>query len=302
MIKAEVTYSFVNEELFKSRILPYIFGCGMFYTKMNPVLKIKEKEKRFFTSFIVETKTLTQFVAATTGMLRFSPDCILEEINIIKCDKVESKRLPPTLEETPLIGAILKPAIFYQESIKGIIRYAINNNFDFVKDDDASEYSVEEVLQIKNLIKDLKYLQKITRLDDVQSEWVMVVPFVYGWTLLEQSSKKRITASHCASLPSQISWSVFVIFSRLAGASMVVGADTKFDSTWNLIEILKTASIKIEGVPETKIILGGGINPKRIEEVLKSIKKENYKNIGFAIGSWIANEIEKTNINLNKKL
>jgi len=295
MIKAEITYSFIDKKLFESRMLPYIFGCGMFYTKMNPILKLKEKEKRFFTSFIVETRTFTQFVAATTGMLRFSPDCILEDINIIKCDKVESKRLPFKLEEKYLIGAILKPAIFYQESVKGIIKYAIEHNFDFIKDDDASEYSKEEVLQIKSLIKCPKYLQKITKLSDAQSEWVMVVPWVYGWQLLEESCKIQITASHCASLPSQISWSSFVIFSRLAGASMVIGADTKFDSTWNLTEILKVASIKIEGVPETKIILGGGINPQRVENVLQSIKKENYKNIGFAMGSWIANEIEKTN-------
>lgn len=294
MIKAEVTYSFVNEELFKSRLLPYIFGCGMFYTKMNPALKLKEKEKRFFTSFIVETKTFTQFVAATTGMLRFSPDCILEDIKVIRCNKVESKRLPSDFEDKYLVGAILKPAIFYQESIKGIVKYAMNNKFDFIKDDDASEYSKEEVLQIKSLIKGLKYLQKITKLNDAQSEWVMIVPWVYGWQLLEESCKKLITASHCASLPLQISWYSFVIFSRLAGASMVIGADTKFDNTWNLTKILEAASVKIEGVPETKIILGGGVNPQRVQEVLKSIKKENYKNIGFAMGSWIVNEIEKT--------
>ena len=40
-------------------------------------------------------------------------------------------------------------------------------------------------------------------------------------------------------------------------------------------------------------MLGGGVNPQRVETVLKSIKKENHKNIGFAMGSWIANEIER---------
>lgn len=293
MIKAEVTYSFIDRNLFESRMLPYIFGCGMFYTKMNPTLKIKEREKRFFTSFIVETRTFTQFVAASTGMLRFTPDCVLEKIKIIKCDKISPKRLPVEIEKKPIVGAILKPAIFFQDNIKGIIRYAIEHNFDFIKDDDASEYSNEEVKMIKSLIKDIEYLQKITKLDDAQSDWVMVVPWVYGWQLLEESCKKRITASHCASLPSQISWYSFVIFSRLAGASLVVGADTKFDNTWDLNEILEAASIQIEGIPQTKIILGGGINPKRVEEVLNSIKKENHKNIGFAMGSWIVNELEK---------
>ena len=187
----------MNEELFKSRLLPYIFGCGMFYTKMNPTLELKEKEKRFFTSFIVETKTFTQFVAATTGMLRFSPDCILEEIRIIKCDKVESKKLPIHLEEKPLVGAILKPAIFYRESIKGIIKYAIEHNFDFVKDDDASEYSKEEASQIKSLIGSPNYLQKITKLSDSQSEWVMVVPWVHGWQLLEESYLFSSSAEIC---------------------------------------------------------------------------------------------------------
>ncbi|MEK6869352.1 MAG: hypothetical protein AABX74_03935, partial [Nanoarchaeota archaeon] len=57
----------------------------------------------------------------------------------------------------------------------------------------------------------------------------------------EESCKIQITASHCASLPSQISWISFVIFSRLAGASMVIGADTTFDSTWDLDDILKAS-------------------------------------------------------------
>jgi hypothetical protein len=295
MIKADITYSFINEELFKSRTLPYIFGCGMFYLKMNPELRIKEQEKRYFVTFTLETKSLTQFVVATTGMLRFSPDCILEKIDVIKTPAIQPKQITLNDENKHIVGAILKPALFFQDSIKGIIDYANKNNFDFIKDDDASEYSAEEFSQIKFQIKGPKYLQKITKLEDAQGDWLMIVPWVYGWQLLVDASKLKPTASHCASLPLQISWPVFVTFSRLAGASFVIGADTKFDDTWILESIFDAATIKIDGIPEIKVILGGGVNPERVNSVLKSTKAEWHKNLGFAMGSWIANEIEKRN-------
>ena len=282
MIKAEVTYSFTNKELFETRFLPYIFGCGMFYTKKNPKLIVSSKNSKFETSFVVETRNLTQFVSAITGMLRFSPDSILKKIKIIKCDKVISKKLPSEYENKPILGVILKPSIYFEKNIKGIVDYAISNNYDFVKDDDASEYSDDEFKKIKALMKNIKYLQKITSLDNNVGDWWMIVPWVYGWNLLEQSSKINITASHCATLPSQIEWQPFIILSRLAGASLVVGADKKFDSTFNVEEIIKASKERIAGVPETKVILGGGINPKRIEEILKSISKEDYRYIGFA--------------------
>lgn len=293
MIKAEITYTFTNKESFETRLLPYIFGCGMFYTKKNPKLILSSQNSIYETSFVVETRNLTQFVSAITGMLRFSPDSILKNIKIIKCDKVISKGLPKEYENKPIIGAILKPSIYFEKNIKGIIDYANNNDYDFVKDDDASEYSKEEFKKIKSQMKNLKYLQKITSLDNNLGDWWMVVPWVYGWNLLEESSKINVTASHCASLPSQIEWQPFIILSRLAGASLVVGADKKFDSTFIIEEAIKASKETIAGVPETKIILGGGINPKRINEVLKSIPKEDYRYIGFASGSWIVNEIDK---------
>lgn len=295
MIKADITYSFINEELFKTRMLPYIFGCGMFYTKMNPELKPTEQGNHYFVTFTLKTKNLTQFVAAATGMLRFSPDCILEKIDSIKSEPIQAMQLPSEYENKYIIGAILKPALFFQDSIRGIIEYANKNKFDFVKDDDASEYSTQEVSQIKSQIQGPRYLQKITRLEDGQGDWLMVVPWVYGWQLLADASKQKPTASHCASLPLQISWPAFITFSRLAGASFVIGADTRFDSAWDLKNIIDAAVTKINGIPETRVILGGGINPERVNSVIKTIGKEQYKNIGFAMGSWIANEIEKEN-------
>lgn len=293
MIKAEVTYTFEDKELFETRFLPYIFGCGMFYTKKNPKLMLSSQNSKFETSFIVETRSLTQFVSAITGMLKFSPDSRLEKIKIIKCDKVISKRLPSEYEIKPILGAILKPSIYFEKNIKDIVNWAIKNNYDFIKDDDASEYTSEEIKKIKSLMTNIKYLQKITSLNNNLGDWWMVVPWVYGWNLLENSSKVNVTASHCATLPSQIGWQPFIIFSRLAGAALVVGADKKFDNTFNLDEVINASKEKILGVPEIKIILGGGINPKRIKEVLNSVKKEYYRYIGFASGSWIVNEIEK---------
>ena len=115
----------------------------------------------------------------------------------------------------------------------------------------------------------------------------MVMPCVSGWQLLEQTSKQKITAAHCAGLSFQISWQPFIMFSRLAGAAMVIAPDKEFDQSFDLKEFIKEASMPIKGVPETRIILGGGLTPIRIKKVLKSVDKSYYKNLGFIMGSWI---------------
>ena len=77
------------------------------------------------------------------------------------------------------------------------------------------------------------------------------------------------------------------MFSRLAGAAMVIAPDKEFDQSFDLKEFIKEASMPIKGVPETRIILGGGLTPIRIKKVLKSVDKSYYKNLGFIMGSWI---------------
>ncbi|MBW2990706.1 hypothetical protein KY348_03310 [Candidatus Woesearchaeota archaeon] len=295
VIKAEVTYSFQDKERFQNKVLPYVFGCGMFYTNKNPEIKLTDDNARYRTSFILKTKSLAQLVSATTSMLRFSPDCKLEKVKIMKCPKITSKQLPDQYTKKFLLGVILKPSLFYEDSINKVIDYALKNKYDFVKDDDVSEYSTKESARISRIVKGPVYLQKITSLNNIQGEgdWNLVTPCIHGWQLLEQASKQKVTAAHCAGLSPQISWESFIMFSRLAGAAMVICPDTEFDKSFDLKNLIKEASIPIGGVPETRIIIGGGLTPARIKEVLKNIDKSYYKNLGFAIGSWILKRNDK---------
>lgn len=115
----------------------------------------------------------------------------------------------------------------------------------------------------------------------------MIVPWVDGWKLLQEMSKQSITSSHCAALSPHVSWYSHIIFSRLAGASLVIVPDPAFDKTFDLKLALEAASKQIDGVNSTRLIISGGINPSRIKDILKEIDKKNHKYVGFAVGSWL---------------
>ncbi len=96
----------------------------------------------------------------------------------------------------------------------------------------------------------------------------MIVPWVDGWKLLQEISRKSLTASHCAALSPQVSWYSQIIFSRLAGASLVIVPDPAFDNIFDLKLALEAASRQIDAVNSTRLIISGGINPDRIRKVL----------------------------------
>ena len=96
------------------------------------------------------------------------------------------------------------------------------------------------------------------------SKYAIIVPWIDGWKLLEETSKKVVTASHCANLSPQISWQAHIMFSRLVGASLIIVPDPLFDRKFNLKIALETAKKEVKGMNTTRIILSGGINPERI--------------------------------------
>ena len=286
MIKAKLTYSFKDRKSFENKVLPYIFGKGIFYRKGYSV---KHKDKKI--EFIIQVKSLSQLITASTGMLRYSPGSKLEEIRIIK---TEPKKLPKNEYENLneiILGAILKPSLLENPAaIKKIVKFSIENNLQFVKDDDASDYSKKEATKIKKLMGNLPYFQKISNENSLISKHTMIVPWVDGWELSEKIGKKAIIMVHCANLSPQISWNSQIIFSRVAGASFAIVPDSLFDKTFNLFSSIKTAKQRIKGLKPIKLIVSGGINPKRIIKIKNSLKREDYRSIGFAIGSWILNK------------
>lgn len=281
MIKAKVHYTFKDKKSFEKKVIPYIFGGGIFYNDLNYSLDNGEF------SVIINAENFSQLITSTTGMLRYSPGTILEKIEVIYTEKSNYKTCN-LCGKKPILGIIIKPSFSFKESIaKEIIKSANNSKLDFVKDDDASEYSLEEAKIIKTLSKDIAYFQKISDSNKLVSNFSMVVPWVDGWKLLQEMSRKSISVSHCASLSPQISWYSHIIFSRLAGASLIIVADPLFDKNFNLKDALEAASKKIEGIETARLILSGGINPERIRKLLNKIDEKDYCYIGFAVGSWI---------------
>ncbi|MDP3742323.1 MAG: RuBisCO large subunit C-terminal-like domain-containing protein, partial [Candidatus Micrarchaeota archaeon] len=277
-------YSTKNRKSFEDKVVPYVFGGGIFYKETSA----KPTFKHHQLSLNIETTSLSQLITASTGMLRYSPDCVLEKIQIIDSDKVIARTSEQLNVERPLLGAIIKPSLGYNSKIaEKIIESAAKAKLDFVKDDDASEYSKQEARKIKRLANNVPYLQKIAEPQKLVGEFSMVVPWVDGWTLLQKMSKKSITTSHCAALSPQVSWYSHVIFSRLAGASLVIVPDSAFDDKFDLKLALEAASRQIIGVNSVRLIISGGITPSRIVSVLKKIDKKQRKYVGFAVGSWL---------------
>jgi len=284
MMEIEATYKVENKESFEDKVLPYIFGEGIFY-------KIKQDSKRNEDNqkIIIKANNLSQLITALTGMLRYSPGAILKGIEVLNVSEVKSKK--GNLPEKILLGMILKPSLSYNRDIfKNLIDSAVKNNIDFIKDDDASGYSFEELKEIEKLIQNVPYFKKIVKSSSDLDEYIMVVPWVNGWSLIEDVNKKSCVLSHCASISPQISWYPHIIFCRLAGASLVIVPDENFDKTFNLNLALEAATKKIDNIETVRLIIGGGITPKRIKEILKNIDKEFYQYIGFVVGSWLLSD------------
>lgn len=290
MIKVKITYSLKNKKIFENKMLPYITGGGIFY-KQNHFYTYIRSNKKYNASIILKCKSLSQLINTSTSMLRYCPDCILEDIKIIQ-SSINYKKKISNFPKRPIMGAILKPAIEYNpDIIPKIIKYAIKNNFDFIKDDDASEYNRYEAKKIKNMTN-IPYFQKIINPSDSVSDYNMICPWINGWQILEEVSKNKISICHCANLPNQISWYAHIIFSRLAGADLTIVPDSNFDKTFNIQKGIKIANSNIKDVKTSKLIISGGITPKRINEILKKVEKSDRKNIGFAIGSYITKSIK----------
>ncbi|MBU0760278.1 MAG: hypothetical protein KJ600_06830 [Nanoarchaeota archaeon] len=297
MIRAIAKYRFEDKDSFESKIIPYLFGGGIFYKKPVPNYEIKNKRA------LVDVKTgsLSQLITVLTGMLRYSAGCVLEDIEIVDCSIAPLK--DKTLSEKISLGVILKPSLKFQEGIvSDLIKLAVKNKIDFVKDDDASEYSKEDSNKINGLVSDLDYFQKIVNPDSLVSDCAMIVPWVDGWNLVGEISNKHVTMVHCAGLSQQISWSSHIIFSRLAGASFVVVSDPLFDKDFNLDVALDSATRETKGVGKTKLILSGGINPERIKGIIKSVNERFIPYIGFAVGSWVLSGNLENNFALLKEM
>ncbi len=284
MMRVRLQYFVKDRKLFEDKVLPYVFGGGIFYKEIDAKPTFEQNQL----SITIETNTLSQLVTASTGMLRYSPDSVLEKIDVIQTDKIVSKTSSKIDVERSLLGVIIKPSLSFKSAIaKELIEASGKMKVDFVKDDDASEYSKQEAEEIKKLAGDISYLQKIVEPEHLVSDFSMVVPWIDGWTLLQEMSKKSVTTSHCAALSSQVSWYSHIIFSRLAGASWVIVPDPAFDSKFNLKLALEATSKQIDGINSTRLIISGGINPSRINSLLKEIDKKHHKYVGFAVGSWL---------------
>ncbi len=295
MIRARLQYFVKDRKSFEDKVLPYVFGGGIFYKEIDAKSTIKQNQL----SLTIKTNTLSQLVTASTGMLRYSPDSVLEKIDIIQTDKIDSKFSTKFNVERPLLGVVIKPSLSFKNEIaKKLIESSQKAKVDFVKDDDASEYSKQEAEETKKLAGNVSYLQKIVEPEKLASDFSMVVPWVDGWKLLGEMSKKSVAASHCAALSPQVSWYAHIIFSRLAGASLVIVPDPVFDNKFNLKLALEATSKQIDGVNSTRLIISGGINPNRINSLLKEIDKKDYKYVGFAVGSWLLSNSKNISENI----
>lgn len=284
MIRARLQYFVKDRKSFEDKVLPYVFGGGIFYKEID----VKPTFEQNQLSVIIGTNTLSQLITASTGMLRYSPDSILERVDIIQTDKIVAETSQKFEIKRPLLGVIIKPSLSFKTEIaKKLIDSSGKTKVDFIKDDDASEYSEQESEEIKRLVGDVSYLQKIVEPEKLVSDFSMVIPWVDGWELLQEMSKKSVTASHCAALSPQVSWHVHITFSRLAGASLIIVPDPAFDNKFNLKLALEATSKQIDGVNSSRLIFSGGINPSRINSILKEIDKKHHKNVGFAVGSWL---------------
>jgi len=284
MIRARLQYFVKDRKSFEDKVFPYIFGGGIFFKDIDAKPTFEQNQL----SVIIETSTLSQLVTVSTGMLRYSPDCVLEKVDILQTDKIFSKTSSKIDIERPLLGVIIKPSLSFKPEIaKKLVEASEKAKVDFVKDDDVSEYSKQEAEEIKKLAGDVSYLQKIVEPESLVSDFSMVVPWVYGWNLLQEMSKTSVTTSHCAALSPQVSWYAHILFSRIAGASLVIVPDPAFDNKFNLKLALEAASKQIDGVSSTRLIISGGINPSRISNLSKEIDKKHHRYVGFAVGSWV---------------
>lgn len=292
MIKTIAEYKVKDKSSFENRVIPYIYGYGINFKKPVPRYKVN-KQKYYYTITIqLVTDSLSQLVTALTGMLRYSNNCFLNKIDIRKSNIPHSLKSEKLNLERALFGIILKPSIMRNQKItKALIEYAMLNKCDFIKDDDASEYSFKEIKEIKRLVRGVPYFQKIINSNELFNNYAMVIPWVNGWQLLENVSKKVITMSHCAGLSPQISWYSHIIFSRLAGASLIIVPEPSFDKRFNITLGLKAATKKINRVNKARLIISGGVDLKKIKKILKFLPKEQHKYIGFSIGSWALNKL-----------
>ena len=178
MIEAKITYSFKDEKSFKDKVIPYIYGGGIFHKEKTWV-----EEKGNIITLSIKVKNLSQLITVSTGMLRYSQESQLDKVEIVKIEN-SPKKNNLKFGEKPLIGIILKPSLDYKPEIaKRLIEWAVKNKLDFIKDDDASEYSKEEAKQIKILSSEILYFQKISNKSSMISNNIMVVPWVNGCSL-----------------------------------------------------------------------------------------------------------------------
>ncbi|MCF7871735.1 hypothetical protein K9L97_01760 [Candidatus Woesearchaeota archaeon] len=295
MIRARLQYFVKDRKSFEDKVLPYVFGGGIFYKEVDAKPTFEQNQL----SVEIETNTLSQLVTVSTGMLRYSPNCVLEKIDVLHTDKIVSKTSGKFNIERALLGIIIKPSLSFKSTIaKQLIEASQKKKVDFVKDDDASEYSKKEAEEILKLAGNVSYLQKIVEPQKIVSDFSMIVPWVDGWKLLQDISEKSVTASHCAVLSPQVSWYSHIIFSRLAGASLVIVPDPAFDEKFNLKLALEAASKQISGANSTRLIISGGINPSRIKNLLKEADKKHHKYVGFAVGSWVLSNSKNISENI----
>ncbi len=270
MIEADVEYLVRDNESFQNKVLPYIYGGGIFYKKVIEDLSKSDFKQKVRIS--IKSNTLSQFITILTGMLRYSNDCLLDRIYITD-NNIKNSEYKLNINKS-LIGLILKPSINYNTKIiKSLILAANRNKLDFIKDDDASEYSLKEFNKIKKLSGKVPYFSKVVNIKSLYGKYAMIVPWVDGWDLLQKASKQAVTISHCANLSPQISWYTHIIFSRLAGASIVIVPDTEFDNSFNLNSCLEAATINIKDVNTIRLIISGGINPNRINQIMNLVDK-----------------------------
>lgn len=110
MIKARLQYFVKDRKSFDDKVLPYVFGGGIFYKEIDAKPTFDQNQL----SVTIETNTLSQLITASTGMLRYSPDSVLEKIDVIKTDNAISKTSEKFDVEHPLLGVIIKPSLSFK--------------------------------------------------------------------------------------------------------------------------------------------------------------------------------------------
>jgi hypothetical protein len=277
-------YRVADHQQFERTVAPYVYGSG---EHARDVVTSAQWQGDGAATLEVTAASVSQFVTAAIGMLRFASGSSLERLDVIEATSPRSRDPFPARAVT---GAILKPALADVAAHRAFIERAISEGMDFVKDDDVTEFSTERTDALEATCGGrIMYFRKTSALAHATSVPVMVVPWIDGWPLAERFAADigAPLLIHPANTPTTISWEAHVTLGRLIGACAVVVPDARFDPSANLDAMLRAATAPNGGISPTRLLLAGGITPQRIEEITRAVRPDAHRHLGFTIGSWL---------------